>query len=377
MGFSLVATGGTARVLERHGMGAEIVHKLVEGHRPNALDLMKRGEIVLVGNTPEAGRARADSYMIRRTAVTQHIPYYLTLDGVQAAVGAIEALLGASSGAGVFRVSPWGVMGRPPTVLVALDVPSLAEAGGLLDRLGGVVTGCKIGSQLFTAAGPAAIEVAHQRGYRVFLDLKFHDIPNTVAGAVREATRLGVFMLNVHASGGRDMMRAAAQAAATAAGDFGVARPLCLGVTLLTSLDRRALQAELRVATSVGAHVLHLADLSREAGLDGCVASPEEIGLLRTAMGARWVIATPGIRPAGARDDQKRTATPQPRGQRCFIVVGRPSSRPRMPPRPRDESSRSWPGPMVIEHRSRGDDQPGHLDADDPVSLGAAARRRR
>jgi carbamoyl-phosphate synthase large subunit len=93
MGFSLVATGGTARVLERHGMGAEIVHKLVEGHRPNALDLMKRGEIVLVFNTPEDGRARADSYMIRRTAVTQHIPYYLTLDGVQAAVGAIEALL--------------------------------------------------------------------------------------------------------------------------------------------------------------------------------------------------------------------------------------------------------------------------------------------
>jgi carbamoyl-phosphate synthase large subunit len=93
MGFSLVATGGTARVLERHGMGAEIVHKVVEGHRPNALDLMKRGEIVLVFNTPEDGRARADSYMIRRTAVTQHIPYYLTLDGVQAAVGAIEALL--------------------------------------------------------------------------------------------------------------------------------------------------------------------------------------------------------------------------------------------------------------------------------------------
>ena len=93
MGFSLVATAGTARVLERHGMGAEIVHKVVEGHRPNALDLMKRGEIVLVFNTPEDGRARADSYMIRRTAVTQHIPYYLTLDGVQAAVGAIEALL--------------------------------------------------------------------------------------------------------------------------------------------------------------------------------------------------------------------------------------------------------------------------------------------
>jgi orotidine-5'-phosphate decarboxylase len=211
-------------------------------------------------------------------------------------------------------------------LLVALDVASLGDARALLDRLQGVVAGCKIGSQLFTAAGPAAIEAAHQRGYRVFLDLKFHDIPNTVAGAVREATRLGVFMLNVHASGGRDMMRAAAEAAATAAGDFGVTRPLCLGVTVLTSLDLRALQAELRVATTVGAHVLHLASLSREAGLDGCVASPEEIGLLRAAMGAHWVIVTPGIRPGDARDDQKRTATPAAAlaAGADYIVVGRP-----------------------------------------------------
>jgi carbamoyl-phosphate synthase large subunit len=93
MGFSLVATAGTARVLERHGMTVELIHKVVEGHRPNAIDLMKRGEIVLVFNTPEDGRARRDSYMIRRTAVTQHIPYYLTVDGAQAAIGAIEALL--------------------------------------------------------------------------------------------------------------------------------------------------------------------------------------------------------------------------------------------------------------------------------------------
>ena len=187
--------------------------------------------------------------------------------------------------------------------------------------------GCKIGSQLFTAAGPAAVEAAHKRGYRVFLDLKFHDIPNTVAGAVREATRLGVFMLNVHASGGRDMMRAAAEAAATAAGDFGVARPLCLGVTVLTSLDRRALQAELRVATSVGAHVLHLAGLSREAGLDGCVASPEEIGLLRTAHGAAL-----GHRDARhpARRLSATTRSARPRRAAAvaagadYIVVGRP-----------------------------------------------------
>ena len=123
-------------------------------------------------------------------------------------------------------------------VLVALDVERLDEADALLERLEGTVGGCKIGSQLFTAAGPVAIEHALKRGYRVFLDLKYHDIPNTVTGAVREATRLGVFMLNVHASGGAAMMRAAASAATKAARDFSVQRPLCLGVTVLTSLDR-------------------------------------------------------------------------------------------------------------------------------------------
>jgi orotidine-5'-phosphate decarboxylase len=210
-------------------------------------------------------------------------------------------------------------------LLVALDVETLADAGALLDRLEGVVRGCKIGSQLFTAAGPAAVEVALKRGFRVFLDLKFHDIPNTVAGAIREATRLGVFMLNVHASGGRTMMQAAAEAAAKAAADFAVARPLCLGVTVLTSLDRRSLQMEVGVSSSVGGHVLHLATLSREAGLDGSVASPEESRLLRAALGRSWIIVTPGIRLTASRDDQKRTATPTEAvaAGADYIVVGR------------------------------------------------------
>jgi orotidine-5'-phosphate decarboxylase len=211
-------------------------------------------------------------------------------------------------------------------LFVALDVERLDEADALLERLDGTIGGCKIGSQLFTAAGPVAIEHALKRGYRVFLDLKYHDIPNTVTGAVREATRLGVFMLNVHASGGIAMMKAAATAATKAAADFGVARPLCLGVTVLTSLDRRALEAEVGVAGTVPAHVLRLAERARTAGLDGCVASAQEIGLLRGALGRQWVIVTPGIRPAERDDDQARIATPQAavRAGADYLVVGRP-----------------------------------------------------
>ena len=187
-------------------------------------------------------------------------------------------------------------------LLVALDVARLADAEALLDRLGGVVTGCKIGSQLFTAAGPAAVEAAMKRDFRVFLDLKYHDIPNTVAGAVREAARLGVFMLNVHAAGGVAMMRAAVEAAAAAGKESGRARPICLAVTVLTSLDRRALDTEVGIHASVPSHVQALAERAREAGLDGCVASPQEIGLLRRTLGPAWVIVTPGIRPAASRE---------------------------------------------------------------------------
>jgi len=189
-----------------------------------------------------------------------------------------------------------------------------------------VVTGCKIGSQLFTAAGPAAVELARKRDFRVFLDLKFHDIPNTVAGAVREATRLGVFMLDVHASGGVAMLRAAVQSASQAASDFRIARPLVLGVTVLTSLDRRALEVEVGVTGTVERHVLHLTERAREAGLDGCVASPMEVRLLRRAMGADWVIVTPGMRPATANDDQARVATPAAAlaDGADYLVVGRP-----------------------------------------------------
>src|SRR3989475_9981124 len=201
----------------------------------------------------------------------------------------------------------------PERLWVALDVETLKEADGLLERLAGAgppeTMVAKSGLQKYEAAGPAAVETALKRGYPVFLDLKFHDIPNTVAGAVREATRIGVAMLDVHAGGGGAMMRAAAEAAGKAAKDFGVARPVCLGVTVLTSVDRKGLE-EVGVVANVEAQVLRLAERAREAGLDGCVTSPQEIRLLRRALGPRWVIVTPRIPPAERVDDQKRVATP-------------------------------------------------------------------
>jgi len=208
---------------------------------------------------------------------------------------------------------------------VALDVDTLQEADGLLERLAGTGIGSKIGSRLFTAAGPAAVETALKRGFPVFLDLKYHDIPNTVAGAVREATRMGVVMLNVHAGGGVAMMRAAAESASSAAKDFGLARPICLAVTVLTSLDRKSLD-EVGVTGTVDAHVLRLAERAREAGIDGCVASPHEIALLRRALGSRWVIVTPGIRAAQVADDQRRVASAAAAigAGADAVVVGRP-----------------------------------------------------
>jgi orotidine-5'-phosphate decarboxylase len=218
---------------------------------------------------------------------------------------------------------------RPdPRLLVALDVETLGDAGRLLDALAGLVGGCKIGAPLFTAAGPAAVEHARKRGFAVFLDLKFHDIPTAVSGAVQEATRLGVAMLTVHASGGLAMMRSAADAARAAAAQLGVPAPLCLGVTVLTSLERRDLEQDLGLSSTVESQVLRLAARAREAGLGGCVASPRELRVLRLQLPRSFAIVTPGVRPAGAGDgdDQARTATPAAAigAGADYLVVGRP-----------------------------------------------------
>jgi orotidine-5'-phosphate decarboxylase len=212
-------------------------------------------------------------------------------------------------------------------ILVALDVDSRAKALALADTLRGSVAGFKIGKQLFTAEGPDIVRTLTARGDRVFLDLKFHDIPNTVAGAVTSAAATGAWMVNVHASGGTAMMRAAAAAARAAADKSGGTRPLVIGVTVLTSMNEAGL-AEVGTSRPVLDQVVHLALLAKSAGLDGVVASPQEIAAIRQACGPDFQIVTPGIRPAGqaGKDDQARTLTPVEAVAEgaTYLVIGRP-----------------------------------------------------
>jgi orotidine-5'-phosphate decarboxylase len=210
-------------------------------------------------------------------------------------------------------------------LLVALDVNSAPEAFALADTLRGVAGGFKIGSRLFTAEGPSVVSRLVDRGDRVFLDLKFHDIPSTVAGAVEAATRLGVWMLNVHASGGVDMMRAAGAAAAETGAKIGGVAPLVIAVTVLTSLEARTLE-RLGIAEGVEPHADRLARLTSQAGLDGIVASPQEIARIRQWADSRFLIVTPGIRTGERTDDQVRTAGAADalRAGASYLVVGRP-----------------------------------------------------
>ena len=221
-------------------------------------------------------------------------------------------------------------------LVLALDVNNFKRAEELVDKLTDYVGVFKIGNQLFTAEGTKVIKVVQEKGGKVFLDLKFHDIPNTVARAAEVVSKLGVYIFDIHTSGGYEMMKATVEASKKLSFALGISKPLILGVTLLTSINQEILEKEIGIKKSLEEQVVHLAKLAEAAGLDGVVASPWEIKALRAACGEGFVILTPGIRPvclcvncrqAGkSDDDQKRIMTPQEAIKlgADFIVIGRP-----------------------------------------------------
>lgn len=212
-------------------------------------------------------------------------------------------------------------MGMTHKIIVALDFSDAASALALVDRLAPELCRLKVGKELFTAAGPELVRALGARGFEVFLDLKFHDIPNTVAAACRAAAGLGVWMMNVHAAGGRRMMTAAQEALAGLPD-----RPLLIAVTVLTSMSAEDL-GEVGVADAPADQVLRLARLTQACKLDGVVSSAQEAALLRADLGADFRLVTPGIRPAGAAvGDQRRVMTPAEalRAGATDLVIGRP-----------------------------------------------------
>ena len=218
------------------------------------------------------------------------------------------------------------VMQADPKVIVALDFADPTQAMAFVDRLDPAACALKVGKEMFVVAGPEPVRRMIERGFRVFLDLKFHDIPNTVAQACAAATRLGVWMLNVHATGGRTMLVAARESVARTATERSAPRPLLIAVTVLTSLGAADI-AELGFAEAPESIALRLARLAADCGLDGVVCSAVEAPALRRALGAGFKLVTPGIRPAGsAADDQSRVVTPEAAiaGGADYLVIGRP-----------------------------------------------------
>jgi orotidine-5'-phosphate decarboxylase len=211
-------------------------------------------------------------------------------------------------------------------IFCPLDTPSLDIAKDWASKLAGHVGGMKIGLEYFNAQGPQGVKAITEMGMPLFLDLKFHDIPNTVAGAVAAATPLAPYMMNVHAAGGPAMMKAARQAAEETANSLGITRPLVIAVTVLTSLDESDLTA-IGVPASPADQVVRLARLAQSCGLDGAVCSSHEIAVIRDACGPDFKLVVPGIRPAGSDPaDQKRIMTPPDaaRAGANHLVIGRP-----------------------------------------------------
>jgi orotidine-5'-phosphate decarboxylase len=216
----------------------------------------------------------------------------------------------------------------PLKIILPLDVDSPEKAIALVELLKDDAGAFKVGLELVNSAGLSIFEQIRQAGAgKIFYDCKFHDIPNTVAGASRAAVKLGVWMFNVHCAGGFAMMKAAKDAAVEQSGKLGVPCPLVIGVTVLTSIDQTVLNDEIRVPGTIADEVVHFAKLAQEAGLDGVVASPHEIELIRAACGPGFLIVTPGVRPAGADiGDQKRVMTPAEAVSKGadYLVIGRP-----------------------------------------------------
>jgi orotidine-5'-phosphate decarboxylase len=206
-------------------------------------------------------------------------------------------------------------------VIVALDFPQQKQALDLVDRLDPTLCRLKVGKEMFTRLGPVFVEQLRNRGYEIFLDLKFHDIPNTVAAACDAAADLGVWMMNLHASGGRRMMMAARERLENRS-----SRPLLIAVTVLTSLSTEDIQ-EIGLQGGATEHVVRLAKLTQDAGLDGVVCSPKEANELRSRHGDEFLLVTPGVRPShAAKDDQRRIMTPGEAiaAGSSYLVVGRP-----------------------------------------------------
>jgi len=211
-------------------------------------------------------------------------------------------------------------------LIVALDLDSEEKAVAMAEKLKNEIRFFKIGLELFSSCGPSIVTRIIETDCEIFLDLKFHDIPNTVAKAARAVTRLGVYMFNVHALGGYEMMKAAAEAAASEAKALGIDRPKVLAVTILTSMDQKALK-NVGVNANIKNQVTRLAKLAKSAGLDGVVVSAKEAKAIRQALGEDFLVITPGVRPtASETHDQKRIATPRQaiKAGASFIVVGRP-----------------------------------------------------